>query len=86
MIRDIYPYADTEQAFVDDAPTADQFCTQCSAFCDGETCECGAPLCNEHGLCAACSAAGRLDDQLERFFDELWQRRETARQLEEAGL
>jgi hypothetical protein len=86
MIRDFDPYVDTERAFVDDAPTADQFCTVCGLFCDGETCECGAPLCVEHGLCDACSAAGRLDDQLERFFDELWTRRVAVQELEEAGL
>jgi hypothetical protein len=85
-MRDFYPFDATEQAFVDDAPTSDQFCTVCGLFCDGEMCECGAPLCLEHGLCAACSAAGRLDNELEAFFDELWRRRVAVQELEEAGL
>lgn len=53
-MRDFYLYGITEQAFLDDSPTVDQFCTVCNAFCDGETCECGLPLCLEHGPCAGC--------------------------------
>lgn len=48
-------------AFVDE-PTVDQFCTQCAAYCGGETCDgCGAPMCRTHGeYCATCLDEGAL--------------------------